>query len=76
MLHSAWRGRGLSKYKVISRVIIGVTPFRVLITLLLTLLTKSTAPASGSQATIHKICLIEQAKLPRSENGKRRNRKS
>ena len=32
-----WRGRGLSK-SFISRVIIGVTPFRVLITLLITYL--------------------------------------
>ena len=32
-----WRGRGLSK-SFISRVIIGVTPFRVLITLLVTYL--------------------------------------
>ena len=31
---STWRGRGLSK-SFISRVIIGVTPFRVLITLLI-----------------------------------------
>ena len=36
-LGSAWRARGLSK-SVISRVIIGVTPFRVLITLLITYL--------------------------------------
>ena len=34
---STWRGRGLSK-SFISRVIIGVTPFRVLITLLITYL--------------------------------------
>ena len=32
-----WRGRGLSK-SFISRVILGVTPFRVLITLLITYL--------------------------------------
>ena len=32
---TTWRGRGLSK-SCISRVIIGVTPFRVLITLLIT----------------------------------------
>ena len=32
-----WRPRGLSK-SVISRVVIGVTPFKVLITLLITLL--------------------------------------
>ena len=32
-----WRGRGLSK-SILSRVIIGVTPFRVLITLLVTYL--------------------------------------
>ena len=32
-----WRGRGRSK-QVISRAIIGVTPFRVLITLLITYL--------------------------------------
>ena len=32
-----WRGRGLSK-SFISRLIIGVTPFRVLITLLITYL--------------------------------------
>ena len=36
-LNSTWRGRGLSK-AFISRVIIGVTPFRVLITLLITYL--------------------------------------
>ena len=41
-----WRGRGLSK-SFISRVIVGVAPFRVLITLLMTyLLTKSPAPPS------------------------------
>ena len=34
---STWRGRGLSK-SFISRVIIGVTPFRVPITLLITYL--------------------------------------
>ena len=34
---STWRPRGLSK-SVISRVIIGATPFRVLITLLITYL--------------------------------------
>ena len=33
----AWRGKGLSK-SFISRVLIGVTPFRVLITLLITYL--------------------------------------
>ena len=36
-LNPTWRGRGLRK-SLISRVIIGVTPFRVLITLLITLL--------------------------------------
>ena len=35
LLNPTWRGRGLSK-SFISRVIIGVTPFRVLITLLIT----------------------------------------
>ena len=35
-----WRARGLSKY-VISRVTIGVTPFRVLITLLTSYLLSS-----------------------------------
>ena len=34
---AAWRGRGLSK-SCISRVVIGLTPFRVLITLLITYL--------------------------------------
>ena len=42
---STWRGRGLSK-SFISRVIVGVTPCRVLLTLLITLLAKSTAPPS------------------------------
>ena len=37
IITSTWRGRGLSK-SFISRVIIGVTPFRVLITLLVTYL--------------------------------------
>ena len=36
-LEYTWRGRGLSK-SFISRVIIGVSPFRVLITLLITYL--------------------------------------
>ena len=39
-------GAGDLVSKVISRVIIGVTPCRVLMTLLITLLTKSPAPPS------------------------------
>ena len=42
--YRTWRARGLRK-SFISRVIIGVTPFRVLITLLI-ILTKSPAPPS------------------------------
>ena len=41
-----WRARGLSK-SFISRVIIGVTPFRVLMTSTYNLLTKSPAPPSS-----------------------------
>ena len=42
---STWRPRGLSK-SVISRVIIRVTPFRVLITLLITYLLSQSGPLS------------------------------
>ena len=56
--HLTWRPRGLSK-SVISRVIIGVTPFRVLITLLMShLLSPLGLQVEASFEAPHLICPV------------------